>query len=655
GGGRQQYDYSNNPQPYLSSSSYQDRSYQQPQQQQQLPPPPLPQQQPQLQAQPAPPQPPPPPPMKPSYPPSLNLKPPKPTTAKNPYGQTGPYGIDATNPYVDYYRKLYYPYDPITGEYMKDATPPGGDTGTTNLLPNVMPDSMANQMLGRSYASTAAGGRYGGNSAITGGIYGNDPTAMMMMNNYYGGGGGQMYGDHEQDSLLLCCDFLIPRPNIKCLLITLFILLVLIILIAVIRFLVSLSGDQSEELATLLEQTCMLLLIGALGDLLWIIGVYFTSRRTRHQIATILSCATNSHTIETTLTNDYNNNGYLYPANNPIHQQQQQQQLQHQRSYIGGGIGNQQSGIMSSGGGGGGGLGGNYRYNTNSALIKQQINHQNSHHSSTTTIFVINLAIADLLFCSLVMPLQSGRYLTRSWPFGQLLCRLYPLFYYGTVATSLMMITAITINRFILIAFNRHYSRIYNRKNVIIMIIFCWLFSYTLVSIPVLKLYGQTGYQSNTFSCTILRDQRERSPKKFLFILGFFLPMTTIVFCYGMILFHIKRQQHKRQTKTTQNNGTIMINNNNTTNRDLRLTLLICVVFGAFLACFLPLFIGNVFIPDDRYPYFHVFASIFAWMNSCINPFIYFVMNQRYRQAYKKLFFGNFFFKKSSHHHHHML
>nr|XP_046919242.1 protein trapped in endoderm-1-like [Dermatophagoides farinae] len=289
------------------------------------------------------------------------------------------------------------------------------------------------------------------------------------------------------------------------------------------------------------------------------------------------------------------------------------------------------------------------------ALIKQQINHQNSHHSSTTTIFVINLAIADLLFCSLVMPLQSGRYLTRSWPFGQLLCRLYPLFYYGTVATSLMMITAITINRFILIAFNRHYSRIYNRKNVIIMIIFCWLFSYTLVSIPVLKLYGQTGYQSNTFSCTILRDQRERSPKKFLFILGFFLPMTTIVFCYGMILFHIKRQQHKRQTKTTQNNGTIMINNNNTTNRDLRLTLLICVVFGAFLACFLPLFIGNVFIPDDRYPYFHVFASIFAWMNSCINPFIYFVMNQRYRQAYKKLFFGNFFFKNHHHHHHHML
>ncbi|OTF75290.1 7 transmembrane receptor (rhodopsin family)-like protein [Euroglyphus maynei] len=206
-------------------------------------------------------------------------------------------------------------------------------------------------------------------------------------------------------------------------------------------------------------------------------------------------------------------------------------------------------------------------------------------------MFVIHLAIADLLFCTLIMPLQSGRYLTRSWPFGQLLCRSYPLFYYGTVATSLMLITAITINRFVLIAFNNHYSKLYNRRNVIIMIIFCWLFSYTLVSIPAFEFYGRTGYQTNTFSCTILRDDRDRSPKKFLFILGFFLPMITIIFCYGMIFFHIKRQR-----KHQSNNGLM----NKTSNGDLRLTLLICTVFGAFLACFLPLFIGNVFIPDDR-------------------------------------------------------
>ena len=39
-----------------------------------------------------------------------------------------------------------------------------------------------------------------------------------------------------------------------------------------------------------------------------------------------------------------------------------------------------------------------------------------------------------------------------------------------------------------------------------------------------------------------------------------------------------------------------------------------------------------------RYPYFHVLSSICAWLNACINPFIYFALNPRYRNAFKKLF-----------------
>lgn len=227
----------------------------------------------------------------PPAPTSLNLKPGGP---KNPYGQTGPYGSDATNQYVDYYRKLYYPYDPITGEYMKDATPPG-DTSTTNMLPNVLPDSTAAMVQRQAYSS----GRYS-----SAGI-----NRFPMMANYYG-----QY-ENEKDSLLLCCDFLIPRPNIKCLLITLFIILVLIVLIAVIRFLASSGGDQSEELATLLEQMLMFLLIGAFLDLVWIIGIYFTSRRTRHQIANILSCVTNQTMVEHSLGTD----GYVYSNTNAQH------------------------------------------------------------------------------------------------------------------------------------------------------------------------------------------------------------------------------------------------------------------------------------------------------------------------------------------------
>ncbi|KAI2797261.1 hypothetical protein BLOT_011242 [Blomia tropicalis] len=264
-------------------------------------------------------------------------------------------------------------------------------------------------------------------------------------------------------------------------------------------------------------------------------------------------------------------------------------------------------------------------------------------NSYATTTFVINLAIADLIFCSAVLPLNAGRYLTRSWPFGSFTCRLYPVFYYGTVASSLMLITVITINRLIMIAFNQRYQRIYTKRCTHLQIAFCWLFSFGIMAVPMFELWGRTGLHGPTFSCTILRDQWNRSPKKYLFTLGFVMPMSVIVCCYTIIMVHVRRQtrivRSNQINRRGANGGNPSMNTKSrTSKRDLRLTLLISVVFGAFMLCFMPLFIGNVILPDDRAPYFHVLASICAWTNSCLNPFIYFALNPRYRNAFKRLF-----------------
>lgn len=134
--------------------------------------------------------------------------------------------------------------------------------------------------------------------------------------------------------------------------------------------------------------------------------------------------------------------------------------------------------------------------------------------------------------------------------------------------------------------FNQHYARLYQNRNVYLMVLFCWLLPFGILFIPFLELWGHLGLHASTFSCTILRDNLGRSPKKFIFILGFILPMSVIVVCYTIIFFHVHRQNRQTKFKTSK--------------RDLRLTLLISVVFGTFLLCFLPLFIGNVFIPENR-------------------------------------------------------
>lgn len=64
-----------------------------------------------------------------------------------------------------------------------------------------------------------------------------------------------------------------------------------------------------------------------------------------------------------------------------------------------------------------------------------------------TTVFVINLSISDLIFSTINLPLTASRYLKEAWVLGETLCQIFPLFFYGNVAVSLLSMVAITINR----------------------------------------------------------------------------------------------------------------------------------------------------------------------------------------------------------------
>lgn len=70
------------------------------------------------------------------------------------------------------------------------------------------------------------------------------------------------------------------------------------------------------------------------------------------------------------------------------------------------------------------------------------------------------------------------------------------------------------------------------------MIAFCWIFSFSLLIPTLFGTWGEFGYRAQSFSCTILR-KGGRSPKKFLFILGFLLPCLIIVISYSCIFYRV--------------------------------------------------------------------------------------------------------------------
>ncbi|CAH1103561.1 unnamed protein product [Psylliodes chrysocephalus] len=252
-----------------------------------------------------------------------------------------------------------------------------------------------------------------------------------------------------------------------------------------------------------------------------------------------------------------------------------------------------------------------------------------------TTAFVLSLCISDLIFCLINLPLTAARYIYQAWIFGDALCKLFPVLFYGNVAVSVLNMVAITLNRYVLISCQQYYNFLYSKISIWIQLVFIWGIAFLLMMPPLLGIWGTLGLNPSTFSCTILR-KNDKSPKKMIFLIGFILPCVVIILAYSCIYYSVRKSRKKLKSHRE------MAEKKTCSRRerdDSRLTKLMALIFLCFLICFLPLMLCNVLDDIDiKYPTLHVLASIAAWASSVINPFIYAASNRQYRSAYSKLF-----------------
>ncbi|XP_035214381.1 protein trapped in endoderm-1-like [Stegodyphus dumicola] len=149
---------------------------------------------------------------------------------------------------------------------------------------------------------------------------------------------------------------------------------------------------------------------------------------------------------------------------------------------------------------------------------------------NATTAFILNLCVADFLFCSFSMPLTALTFLERDWNYGDVLCKLFPLVRYSNGAVSLFSVIAITVNRYILVVHPNLYRDMYKARNIAIMISLIWISALVLLLFPLIEVWGRFGFDPKVGTCSILK-LNGRSPKMFLYITAFGLP--SLVFVYG--------------------------------------------------------------------------------------------------------------------------
>lgn len=279
---------------------------------------------------------------------------------------------------------------------------------------------------------------------------------------------------------------------------------------------------------------------------------------------------------------------------------------------------------------------------------------RNNRIRNVTSSFIIGLCIADCVFCATVLPFSATRFLTGSGTQHDILCKLVPFVQYSNVGISLLFITMITINRYIMIAHYSIYNSVYTTCTISCMIAFCIVFSIGMQIPTLLGIWGQYQYDEKLKTCSIMADAAGRSSKSYLMIIGFIIPCIIIVCCYTKIFWIVHSSEKKmlqHATKSQPSNQTISNKKEDKKKRnEWRITKMVLAIFISFVLCYLPLTIVKVIDSDVRYFKLHLISYLMLYASACINPIIYVIMNKQYRKAYKTVLLcqTTYFFNKTS-------
>ncbi|XP_038243258.1 cysteinyl leukotriene receptor 2 [Dermochelys coriacea] len=246
-------------------------------------------------------------------------------------------------------------------------------------------------------------------------------------------------------------------------------------------------------------------------------------------------------------------------------------------------------------------------------------------------IFMMNLAISDLLFVW-TLPFRASYYLMNSdWIFGDIFCRIVSYSLYVNMYCSIYFLTVLSIVRFVAIVHPFKHLKLITVKYSRIICAVIWGFVMTASS--ALLFSGNT---SQKYPKKCLDLQRESIQKLLMMnyvvlIVGFILPFCTIIFCYVLVIKALLkprapkakiRASHKKAVSTT------------------------IITLFMFLLCFLPYHIlRTVYLlksNDDNLSKLltegAVITHCLAAVNSCLDPVLYYFAGENFKERLKSIY-----------------
>lgn len=263
---------------------------------------------------------------------------------------------------------------------------------------------------------------------------------------------------------------------------------------------------------------------------------------------------------------------------------------------------------------------------------------------SPSNLLVVNLAVSDLIFSVFNgFPLLTVSSFHQKWMFGSVTCQLYGFIGGVFGLMSINTLTAISIDRYVVITRPLQASQTMTRSKVHLMIFFVWLFSIVL-SVP--PFFGWGAYIPEGFqtSCTfdyLTKTPRTRAYIVVLYLFGFALPLFIIGVCYVMIIHGVRRHDQKMMTITKNLNAEDIKANDKRARSEMRISKIAMAVTCLFTISWSPYaivaLIGQFGPAHWITPLVSELPMMLAKTSAMHNPIIYALSHPKFRKAlYRK-------------------
>nr|XP_056723066.1 G-protein coupled receptor 84 [Euleptes europaea] len=317
-------------------------------------------------------------------------------------------------------------------------------------------------------------------------------------------------------------------------------------------------------------------------------------------------------------------------------------------------------------------------------------------------VLIVNLTLADILYCTFLQPFSVDSYLHLHWRAGADFCRVFGMLLFVSNSVSILTLCLIAVSRYLLIANTALFDRVFSRLGVMLISLITWVIGFASFA-PLWPVYVLVP---KVCTCSFHR-LRGRPYTTILMAFYFVVGLSCVGIFYFLIHRKVKgaaRVMDQYKLKKASLKGVHVAGTSSATpghyqeldsgvdsagpsqqcseelpseptsktsvpsapekdgtppapppavplkkaaacqpkdsNTEFRRVTRMCfVVFIFFVVCYIPFMLLNIFDGKNRAPtVLHMIAANLTWLNSCINPVLYAAMNRQFRDAYRGVF-----------------